>query len=280
MKLGVHVSTAGDFAKSAERANLVGCESMQIFTSNPKGWNFKARNAEEINNFKDGIKKYRIEPVFGHAIYLTNLAASNPYIYTNSVNSLVSGMVLAQNAGMQGVITHIGAHGGAGTDEGIKKIINATNQILSITQKDNTELILETDAGSGTHLGASFEEIKEIIDAIKSPRLKVCLDTCHVFAAGYDIAQNTEAVFEQFDAIIGLDKLSVLHLNDSKGALGSHLDRHEEIGKGLIGIKAFDTIVNHPKLQYLSGIIETPDNKDNAVTEELGLNILKRLRKG
>lgn len=278
MKLGVHVSTAGSLSKAVERAHKVGCEAMQIFTSNPKGWNFKVRAKEEIDLYKEEVKKYSIEPVFGHAIYLTNLASQNPYIYTNSINSLISGMVLANNGGLKGVITHIGSHGGAGTEEGYKKIINAVTQILETTKNDNTELILETDSGSGNHMGAKFEEISTIIKAVKSPRLKVCIDTCHIYVAGYDLRNETEKVIEEFDKTVGLKNLSVLHLNDSKGELGSNLDRHEEIGKGFIGIEAFKCIVNHPALVELSGIIETPENKDNQATEELGLDVLKALR--
>lgn len=279
MRLGVHVSTAGELAKAAERAHIVGCEAFQIFTSNPKGWGFKVRNEEEITAFKNKMEEFKLGPVYGHAIYLTNLAAQNPYIYTNSINSLVLGMQLANKGGLKGVITHIGAHGGAGEEEGLKKVINAVNQVLKITAGDKTELILETDAGSGTHLGATFEEIREIVETVGSPRLKVCLDTCHIFAAGYDIANHTEKVFEKFDKLVGLDKLSVLHLNDSKTTLGSRVDRHEEIGKGEIGIDTFEKIVNFPFLKELSGIIETPENKDTATAEELGLNILKKLRK-
>lgn len=280
MKLGVHASIAGNLLRSLGRAKEVGCETMQIFTSNPKGWDFKIRPEDEIKAFCDQAKKYKIGPVFGHMIYLSNLASTNPYIYINSINSLISGLTLAERACFDGVITHIGSHGGKGTDIGIKQAVNALSQALTTT-KGAVPVILETDAGSGNHLGAKFEEIAEIIKKVGSDKVKVCFDTCHSFAAGYDIRtkKDLEKTLAEFDKIIGLDRLMVLHLNDSKGDMNSHIDRHEEIGKGKIGLEAFRNIVNHPKLKDLAGIVETPDNKDSAETEKSSLEILKGLRK-
>lgn len=279
MRLGAHISITGDLIKSLERAKSVGCETMQLFTSNPKGWDFKIRPEDEIEEFCDKSKSYGITPIFGHMIYLTNLASTNPYIYTNSINSLISGLTLAERACWNGVITHIGSHGGKGAETGIKQIVNALKQALGTT-KEAVPIILETDAGSGNHLGAKFNEIAEIIKQVGSRKIKVCFDTCHSFAAGYDIrtAELLDKTLSEFDKTIGLDLLTILHLNDSKGDFGSHVDRHEEIGKGKIGIKAFLNIVNHPKLKDLPGIIETPDNKDTAETERSSLNILKGLR--
>jgi len=280
MKLGVHVSIAGNLLKCLDRAKEVDCETMQVFTSNPKGWDFKIRPKDEIKAFCDQVKKYKIGPIFGHMIYLSNLASTNPYIYINSINSLISGLTLAERACFDGVITHIGSHGGKGVEIGIKQVTNALAQALTTT-KEAVPVILETDAGSGNHLGAKFEEIAEIIKQAGSDKIKVCFDTCHSFAAGYDIRteRDIEKTLAEFDKIIGLERLAVLHLNDSKGDLGSRVDRHEEIGKGKIGLEAFKYIVNHPKLKDLSGIVETPDNKDNAETERSSLEILKGLRK-
>lgn len=280
MKLGVHVSIAESLLLSLKRAQNVGCETMQIFTSNPKGWSFKIRPKEEIEAFCDQVKKYKIDPVFGHMIYLSNLASTNPYIYTNSINSLISGLTLAERACFNGVITHVGSHGDKGTETGTRQVTNALKQAL-LTTNEAVPVILETDAGSGNHLGAKFEEIAEIIKRVGSKEIKVCFDTCHSFAAGYDIRTKKalDKTLAEFDRIIGLDCLCVLHLNDSKGDLGSHIDRHEEIGKGKIGLEAFERIVNHPKLEHLPGIVETPDNKDNVETERSSLEILKGLRK-
>lgn len=279
MKLGIHVSIGGGLKESVARAKLVGCETFQIFTSNPKGWDFKIRSTEEIEEFRNSAQDVGIDTIFGHMIYLTNLASNNPYIYTNSINSLISGLVLADKAGLQGVITHIGSHGGRGTKDGIERVANALKQAL-LTTEGKVPVILETDAGPGSHLGANFSDIAEIIKKVGSEKVKVCLDTCHVFAAGYDVStdEGLEKTLAEFNALIGLDRLVVVHLNDSKGKLGSHLDRHEEIGKGEIGLEAFRRIINHPELKDLPGIVETPDNKDTVTVEKLSIDTLKELR--
>lgn len=279
MRLGAHVSSAGSLTAAIDRAEGLGCECMQVFTSNPKGWNFKIHSEEEIKNFCEALKGSSIENVFGHTIYLTNLASNNPYIYTNSINALVSGMVFAERACFTGVITHIGSHGGRGVKEGTEQVVNALKQVLGIA-KGKVPLLLEVDAGSGNHLGSNFKEIAEIISKVGSDRLGVCFDTCHAFAAGYDISskEKIDKVLMEFDKVIGLEKLKALHLNDSKGELGSHLDRHEEIGKGKLGLEPFRYLVNHPKLKHLCGIVETPDNKDTAAADKLSINTLKELR--
>lgn len=281
MRLGVHVSSAGSLKESVIRAEGVGCEVFQIFTSNPKGWYFKVRSDEEIMDYKAELQRSGIGPVFGHLIYLANFASNNPYIYTNSINSLISALVLAEKAGFEGVITHIGSHGGRGVADGVERVANALKQAIETTG-GKVPVILETDAGPGSHLGAKFLEIGQIIKKA-GPKLniKVCLDTCHVYAAGYDVATDAglEKTLAEFQAEIGLDRLVVLHLNDSKGELGCHLDRHEEIGKGSIGLEAFRRIINHPELKDLPGIVETPDNKDTVQAEKLSIDTLKELRK-
>lgn len=280
MELGVHISSAGSLIKSLERANHVGCEVMQVFTSNPRGWNFKVRPKEELEEFCHKQKAFGIQKAYGHSIYLTNLAAPNPYIYTNSINSLISGLVLAHNACFSGVVTHIGSHGGEGPEKGIPRIVNALKQALEVTE-ENVPIILETSAGSGNHIGNTFEEIAQIINQVDSKKVMVCIDTAHIFAAGYDIStpQGFEDALGRFDKTIGLGRLALLHLNDSKVNAGSKVDRHEEIGKGKIGLATFEYILNHPKLINIPGIIETPENKDTEVAERLGINILKELRK-
>lgn len=279
MNLGAHVSSAGILTNAVKSGVSLGCESLQVFTSNPRGWNFKVRSEEEVKLFTREFTKSGIKEIYGHAIYLSNLASQNNFIYTNSINSLVSGLVLAEKAGFSGVVTHIGAHGGAGYQIGLKRVVNALDQASGITE-DKTKIILETDSGAGTHLGGKFEEIAEIIKLTKAKNIRVCLDTCHIFVAGYDISTPTsfDKVLNDFDKIIGLKNLSVMHLNDSKGQLGSHLDRHEEIGKGYIGQETFEHIVNHPALKNLTGIVETPDNK-GIEAERTSLKLLKEMRK-
>lgn len=277
MKLGTHISIAGNLTKSLKRANAVGCEVMQVFTSNPKGWNFNIRPPEEIEEFCRDQKQYGIEKVFGHMIYLVNIASNNPYIYTNSINSLISGLVLGERACFTGVVTHLGSHGGRGVKDGLERAANALKQALKTTS-GKVPLLVETDAGSGNHLGATFQEIAEVIKMAEDPSIRVCLDTCHIFAAGYDIKAHLDKVLDEFDRIIGLRNLSLLHLNDSKSVLGSRVDRHAEIGKGEIGIETFKKIINHPALKEIPGILETPDNKDSEFSEKRSLDILKELR--
>lgn len=279
MQLGAHVSTSGGLPEAVKRAKLVGCECFQIFTSNPKGWQFNIRSEEEIAEFVSSAKEAGIDTIYGHLIYLANLASNNPYIYENSINALISGLVLAEKAGFKGVIAHIGALGTQSTKEGVIRVAEALKQVLESTG-GKVPIILETDGGAGTHLGAKFSEIGEIIQLTGSDQVKVCLDTCHVYVAGYDIStdEGLEKTLAEFNAEIGLDRLIVLHLNDSKGKLGSHLDRHEEIGKGEIGLEAFRRIINHEELKDLPGIVETPDNKDTVEVEKLSIDTLKELR--
>jgi deoxyribonuclease-4 len=278
MRLGAHVSSGGKLTGALLKGELMGAEVIQMFTSNPKGWAFKVRDEEEFKEFKERLESGQVKEIFGHSIYLSNLASQNNYIYTNTINNLVSGMVMAGKAGFAGVVTHIGAHGGVGEKEGILRVVNAIKQIQGITE-GKVPLLLETDSGAGTHLGGRFEEISEIIKTAEVDSIGVCLDTCHIFVAGYDILTppKFDEVLNDFDKKIGLKNLKLLHLNDSKGELGSHLDRHEEIGKGKIGEEIFRYIVNHPKLKDIPGVVETPDNKGEEA-ERTSLNLLKEMR--
>lgn len=280
MKLGAHVPIGKTLDLAVDNASLIGCETMQIFTSNPKGWNFTVRSEEEIRRFKEKLEESQISSVFGHSIYLVNLASGNPYVYTNSINSLISGLTLGVNVGFTGVVTHVGSHVGKGYDFGIKQIVNALKQAIETTE-GKIPILLETDAGSGNKIGCRFSDIGEIISKVGSGAIRVCLDTCHIFASGYDIRskKGLEKTLDEFDTEIGLDRLSLIHLNDSKGELGSNIDRHEVIGEGQIGLPAFERIINHPKLRHLPGIVETPDNKSLA-DENISLERLRKLRKG
>lgn len=279
MDIGAHIPIGGELSQAIINGNSCGCEAIQIFTSNPKGWDFNIRSEKEIAAFCTDLKKSDIKSVWGHMIYLTNLASQNPYIYTNSINALISGLTLAERACFSGVITHIGSHGGRGEEDGLNRVSDALKQVLAVTG-GKVPIILEVDAGPGNHLGAKFEHIAKIIKQVNHDQVKVCFDTCHAYAAGYDLRdkKSIEHTLNEFDKVIGLGRLVVLHLNDSKGDLGSHLDRHEIIGEGKIGLEAFRYIVNHPKLQHLTGIVETPDIKGLG-DEKHSVDILKRLRK-
>lgn len=278
MKLGAHVPIGKglDFAVSV--GHSLGCEVIQVFTSNPRGWKFSVRSDDEILAFKNKLDKFGMS-AYGHSIYLINIASSNTYIYENSINSLISGLILANKANLKGVVTHIGSHTGTGYKNGLKQVLQALEQVLSATNGE-VPILLETDAGSGNRLGCQFSDIKDIINGIKSNAVKVCFDTCHTFVSGYDVRseKGLEKVLNDFDSQIGLDNLKLLHLNDSKGELGSSLDRHEIIGDGYIGKDAFERILNHPKLINVDSVVETPDLKTLG-DEFKSLEILRKLRK-
>lgn len=279
MKLGAHVPIGKSLDMAVDNASLLYCEAMQIFTSNPKGWGFTVRSEEEIGRFKEKAKEAGITDIFGHSIYLINLATDNPYVYTNSINSLISGLTLASNAGFTGVVTHVGSHVGKGYEVGIKQVVNALTQAVATTG-GKEPILLETDAGSGNKIGCKFSDIGEIMRKVDSEAISVCLDTCHIFASGYDIRteKGLEKTLEEFDREIGLERLALIHLNDSKGELGSNIDRHEIIGEGEIGLEAFGRIINHTRLRHLPGIVETPDNKSLG-DENISLKRLRELRK-
>lgn len=279
MELGAHISTAGGLAMSLQRGKEMGCEAMQLFATNPRTWRFSERAAEELSAFALKRQSFGINKVFGHSIYLINLATSDQYIRNNSIQSLIMSLELAEKAGFSGVVTHIGSHGGDGFDIGKKRVVTAIKEVLREV-KGKVPLLLETDAGSGNHLGNTFEELAEIIEEVDSKLIGVCLDTCHIFAAGYkiDTKEGTQKVISHFNKVIGLDALKVLHLNDSRGGLGSRLDRHEEIGKGKIGLEPFRFLVNLPELKDVAGIVETPDNKHPKESEKFSLDTLKELR--
>lgn len=283
MLLGAHIGIGGGLPAAADSAKLVGCEAIQIFTSNPQGWRFTVRADDEIALFREKLKEYNIGYAVGHSIYLINIASSNPYIYTNSINSLISGLVLAERAGLDGVVTHVGSHTGSGWERGIDQIVNALHQALTTTE-GKVPILLETDAGSGNRIGCQFSDIgtiiKKLADHPHQESIKVCLDTCHIFASGYEIRTKAglDKTLDEFDKEIGLERLALIHLNDSIGGLGSNRDRHEVIGNGEIGLKAFEMIVNHPKLKDIPGIIETPDSRTLA-DEDTSLKRLKALRK-
>lgn len=275
MYLGVHVSIQGAIHSAIDRGEALGCEAIQIFTTNPKGWDFNIPKEKDIELFKEKWQASHIKKIVGHSIYLSNLASPNPYIYTNSINSLLSGVNTCSKLGLLGYITHIGSHKGRGVEYGIERAAGALKQVLK-TFSGETPIILEISAGAGDTLGRNIDELKAIIKEVNDKRLGICLDTAHAFESGMDIKspEGLEDVLNKIEKEIGKGKLMVLHLNDSKTAFGSNLDRHENIGEGEIGIETFSNIVNHPKLKDLPGILETPNPED----DKKNLALLKRIR--
>ena len=263
MKFGLHISISGPLINVVERAVFLGCDTLQIFTRNPRGWaDPKDYSKEDISAFKDGLKKKGIEPLVIHIPYLPNFASPNPDLIEKSVNMLVSDLRWAEKLGADFLVIHPGKHIGSGIASGIQRIIESIDIALSLV-KNKVQLLLENTAGQGTEIGVKLEELKAIMDGCKEPeRLGVCLDLCHLYVAGYDLRDRLDETLETIDDIIGLSRVKVLHGSDCKGDCGSHLDRHEHIGEGKIGKEGFERIVNHPLLCSFPLILETPKKEE------------------
>lgn len=262
MLLGAHISIADGFGESLIRGKNIGCDTIQIFVKSNIQW--KARDIEnfEIQEFFFNKRETKIDPVIAHSSYLINLASSNKRIRNLSIMSFIKELKIAKELKIQYFIFHPGYHKGAGLRKGIKLIAKALNQIIS---KDNSRIIilLETTSGQGSSIGYRFEQLAEIISLVnKKKRIGVCFDTCHVFTAGYEIRNRTDSdkTLKKFEKIIGINKLKVFHFNDSKGDLGSRIDRHQHIGKGYLGLEPFRFILNDKRFQNIPMIIETPKN--------------------
>lgn len=265
IKVGAHVSIAKRLDYSIDRAVNIGADCIQIFGSAPQSWQPFLFPLEQVDEFAKKRKKAGIDPVFLHSIYLINLASKNPYILGNSIGSLIQYLKFGKAIEAEGVVFHIGSHKGRGFEKVAEQIIEAMNQILLRT-KGCGKLIIENSAGAGGIIGSSFKEIGLIVKSLNGPRVAVCLDTAHAFESGYDIRdeKGLGKTLKEFDREIGLEKLILVHANDSKTALGSNRDRHENIGKGKIGLEGFRGIVNHEDLRDLPFIIETPPGSDKS----------------
>ena len=244
-----------------DRASERGCETMQIFVSNPRGWKHTEIPPDDISLFSARCGEENIKPVFVHTIYLINLAAPDDDIWDRSIESLEMNTETAARLGSAAVVTHLGSHGGEGEGFGIKRVIRALEAALDRCG-DCVPILLETTAGSGNSVGHTFAQLGDILGAFKGDaRLGLCFDTCHAFAAGYEIRtpQGLDETLEELDSEIGLERLQLIHANDSKGDVGSRLDRHQHIGRGMLGMGSFERMANHPALGSLPWILETPE---------------------
>ena len=263
--LGAHMSIGGGVHKAIERGRSINCTAIQMFVKNNMQWFARPLARDEIRAFLDHRQRSELFSIFAHANYLINLAATNPQFHVNSLRALTEELIRADQLELPFLVLHPGAHLGAGEEAGLKKIAASIGKVLRKLPKLKTRIALETTAGQGSCLGHRFEQIAYIIDKVRQPeRLCVCLDTAHVFAAGYDIGSEstTRKMFREFDRIIGLDRLVALHLNDSKTARGSRVDRHEHIGKGKIGLEAFRFIMRDRRLGKIPKVLETPKGRD------------------
>ena len=279
MKIGAHVSSAGGISKSVARAADIGCETLQIFGSSPQGWAFKPVPEKEVEAFRTASAEAVIGPAFLHAIYLINLGTPNPANLEKGIQSLTNYMKLAADIEAEAVIFHPGSHKGAGYDAIFDQVVDALKRVLD-DSPDGPSLAVENMAGMGEHIGAKFEELGRIIEAVGSPRLKVCLDTQHSFAAGYDLATTPgiEAMITEFEDTIGKDRLAAVHANDSKRPCGSGVDRHDNIGEGFIGESGFATIMGHPAFRDVPFLLEVPGFEGKG-PDQRNIDILKTIRR-
>lgn len=279
MMLGAHMSIAGGVDKAIERGASLSCSAIQIFTKNSNQWTGRPFAQDEIERFKSLRDKSSIKQVIAHDSYLINLASGSPELRERSVNALISEMDRCRILGIQHIIIHPGAHLDRGEDAGIKNIINSLDIICDKTEEWGVDIALETTAGQGTNIGYRFEHLNRIIDGVRNTdRIKACIDTCHIFAAGYDVRtqEGYNEVIDAFNKIIGLDRLVCIHLNDSKKGLGSRVDRHEHIGKGFIGSECFRLIMNDRRFNNIVRIIETPKGPDMR-EDRINLKYLRKL---
>lgn len=272
MLLGVHCSIKGGLHNAFHEAESLGIDTFQVFTKNQRQWKEKIIDTEEKLRFLDNYKTSRVKVIFSHASYLINLASNDDALWERSTKALIGEVQRCHGLGLDFTIVHPGSAKVLGEQKGMKKIIAALKTTLHATENSTVKILLENTAGQGTCIGYRFEHIKQIMDGVDSSRIGMCLDTCHAFAAGYDIRTKSgfETTMEELDNIVGLKNLHAIHMNDSKGGLGSKLDRHEHIGKGKLGLEPFRQIMN--TFTHIPKVIETP-KKDNM--DAVNLEVLR-----
>ncbi len=279
--LGAHTSVAGGVSKAIILAEKLGFNAIQIFSKNNNRWEAKPLDEEEVNKFKLLWKDSNIDFIVTHDSYLINLCAKDCNNLEKSRNAFVDEIERCQILGIKHLNFHPGAHGGQGEDDGLKMVAESLNIAHQKTKDANVSSMIELTAGQGTNLGYKFEHIAKIIELVDNPeRISACIDTAHIFAAGYNIKdeQEYEKVIADFDSIIGLDRLQCFHINDSKKEFASRVDRHEHIGQGYIGLEGFRNIMNDERLTHIPKILETPKGKEQLEDLE-NLNILRSLIK-
>ena len=265
MRLGAHESIAGGLYRAFDRAHKVGCESLQIFVKSNRSWAVKPLSDDDITRFRAKAAETSIQPVVAHTSYLLNLATPDDNLWQKSLRTLVVEVERCEALGVPYLVLHPGSHVGTGEEAGLARVAQGLDEVHRATPGAACQILLETTAGQGTNLGYTFEHLAWLLQhTAEGERLGVCLDTCHVFAAGYELRTPAgyEETMAQFDQVIGLERLKALHLNDSKHDLGSRKDRHEHIGQGFIGLDGFRLLLNDSRLDGLPGLLETPKSDD------------------
>lgn len=257
LTIGCHMSIAGGIAKTAENVVKMEANTMQIFSRNPRGSSYKNYSDDEIEKFQKIRKENHFGPILAHAPYTLNLASAKEQTYEFACMVIREDIARMDALGIENIVFHPGSHTGIGAEAGIQNIIAGLDQ--AITGNESITVLLETMSGKGTEIGVTFEELKAIRDGVKHPeRIGVCLDTCHIFAAGYDIVNDLEGVINEFDRVLGLSQLKAIHLDDSLMPFGSHKDRHATIGNGKIGMEPLLNVLRHPAFKELPFYLETP----------------------
>ncbi len=266
LNIGCHLSTSKGFKNMGKEALSIGANTFQFFTRNPRGGKAKDIDEKDIDELLKIMKENNFAKILAHAPYTLNGCSADENTRKFATEMMADDLVRMEYLPNNLYNFHPGSHVKQGIDVGIDYIVEMLNKVLKPEQ--TTTVLLETMAGKGTEIGRSFEEIAKIIDRVElNDHLGVCLDTCHVYDAGYDILNNLDNVLEEFDKIIGLDRLKAIHLNDSKNPFHSHKDRHEKIGEGSLGLEGISKIINHPKLRHLPFFLETPNELDGYKAE-------------
>jgi deoxyribonuclease-4 len=286
LRIGAHMSVAGGVSKAVDRAELHGCEALQIFSKNASQWKGKPLDPVEVKRFRTRVEAAGLTPVVSHASYLINLATADPMLRAQSIEALIDELDRATALGLLGVVIHPGTCTSGTEDEGLRLIAGAVRTAFKARPRRRTMVLFEHTAGQGRTLGYRFEHLAAILEHLDgSPRAGVCLDTCHLVASGYDITADAgyDATFSAFERLVGFDRLKVLHGNDSKRPCGSRVDRHEHIGDGCLGLEPFRRLMNDPRMDGLPILIETEKsdgaNRPNAiVADPLDMRNLDALR--
>jgi len=267
MKFGAHMSISGGLYKAFGHGERAGCDTIQIFSKNQQQWKSKPLTEDEIARFHAERLRTGMGPLIVHDSYLINLASPNDELWEKSIAAFGDELERCQALGIPYLVTHPGAHMGTGEDAGLSRVAAALNRLFAQGIGGDVMVLIETTAGQGSSLGQRFEHLARLIELSEhAERLGVCVDTCHILAAGYDIRtpETYAATFAEFDRIVGLDRIRCFHVNDSQKGLGSHVDRHAQIGDGEVGLEAFRALVNDPHFAALPMILETPKGEDLA----------------
>jgi deoxyribonuclease-4 len=277
------MSIAGGLDKAPLRGKQVGCDTIQVFTKSNRQWRAKRLTDQEVEAFKANLAATGIGPVVAHDCYLVNLAASRRAVWKKSVAAFRVELERADRLGIPFLVTHPGSHAGAGEAEGICRVAEAVNELHAGLPSARVRILLETTAGQGSSLGHRFEQLAAILARVeRAARVGICLDTCHVFAAGYNIRtpDGYRKTLKELEACLGLERLQAIHLNDSKGGLGCRVDRHEHIGEGRLGLAPFRRLLNDRRLRRVPMILETPKDDDFITADRRNLARLRQLLNG